>query len=196
MTEQNQVTFRRIRGRIVPIPMNRVNRLKETKEGSALTAAGVATTVGAGMAYKRVAGMAIRNSVRGLRSIERLKFRPGKVGYQLSFSQAARVQQVKGLADKLFKSARFLGTSSKALQIGGIFAGSVLIGAGAAKLARAYSGKRDDTREALIGTTASALAFNAKPAAEALFRAGVYPKPAAREAIKKAIPFISKFFRG
>ena len=154
MSQNNKnITFRRIRGRIIPIKVKK----KELAEGAGLAGLGVAVSVGSGAAYRGINRFATSRSSRAFRSLERLD-KPLKQ-HDL-FGIAARVrgtEKVYSKTDKLFRAGRIVGRFAAPTRIGGQLIGATIIGSGVSKIYESINkGKKDG---AAVGSSAALAAF-------------------------------------
>lgn len=191
--KQNGVIFRRVRGRIVPIRLNKEQkkRLGEAGKGTGLVVAGAGVAAAAGAAYRSILRSTTKMSARAMKSAE-FSGRAIPGGTQLSFGAFRKASRASELAMKLSGRASRIASIAQPLRKGGIFAGSILIGIGASKLARAIAGEKNEKLEATVGSAASALAFNSKLTSKIIFQAGAYPKAFAAKGLQRAYPTLRK----
>lgn len=193
MAENKNIAFRKIRGRIVPIRMNKETKLrvKDGAVGALLAGAGAAAASVSGAVHKGILKVSTSMSARAMRSLERAGGRAVPFG-QLSLKGFQKSDRAASLALKLSERAAKISTVATPLRKVGQFTGAVLLGLGASKVARAVNEEKNETLESTIGLAASTLAFRSKGASQFLFKAGGYPRAAASELRKKAYPTLRK----
>lgn len=183
-SQDNQIAFRRIRGRIVPIKIK--HQGAEIAKGSALVAAGVATGSAAGAAYRAVNAASTRASSRAFRSLERITAFGG--ARQGSFFSMMSKQKAQAKAMDALNKARRIGKFAAPLRLGGQVASAALIGVGATKIYKGITGKEISSEKAsAIGSTVGLGAFLTGSYGGAGFRASIKPLYVA------AYPHIRKF---
>jgi hypothetical protein len=182
--QEQQIVFRRIRGRIVPIKQNVNKNRQEAIKGLSFLGAGVAASVGAGNLYRKTNRAATNLSSRGFRGLEHL-------GAAIMFenSQAYKAGKKKSYETvlKTLNRAKNIGKAARPLRLGGQLLSSALIGIGAANLYKATTDQ--DPNSDLAEAIGSAVATGA-------FIAGTHGRAGMRQAIKpiyiKAYPALRK----
>lgn len=139
----------------------------------------MATSGAAGFAYRAVNRKATSTAVKAfghLHKIQSRQFHSKNSGaVQLSLFRLAREQRALKLVEKASKNSKILGRIAAPLRLGGIAAGSLLVGIGTAKLADAFKKKSITIEQsATIGSTVALSAF----------LVGGYGKPGLRRALK------------
>lgn len=193
--DRKPVAFRRVKGRIVPIYQKKSadgNPLKESATGAALIAGGSAVAALAGRAYKAITVKSTKMSFRSTKALQRLGSLPKKAGEQLPLFGFPKLNRGEKLALKLGNRAEMLGKFAVPARVGGQAAAAAIIGLGAAKLAQAVQREDNTAVTAAVGGAAAALAFRSKGASRFAFTAGMYPKAAAKDAFKRALPYLKK----
>ena len=199
----NDIAFRRIRGRIVPIRLNKQKR--ETIKGGAIAGAGAAIAVGGGSLYKR----SVQASAKfAMKAFDNLTPPPGQfTGMKRKFKSTAQMsfddiigKTQSANSQKVFNAANRLAKFSGAVRRISPILGGALFAYGATKIAAAN--KKDKINPevaALLGAGAgSSLPFALKKGQQ-LFEFGLnnrqvkmnFVKEAAKTAAKK---FASKAF--
>lgn len=171
------VTFRRIRGRIVPI---KNSERKELRRGGAAIAAGAGVSALAGAAYRAINFTATDLASRGTRINESMKIDPSP---QLSMFTYARNEHRQAIASKALKNADRIGRFAKPTRLIGLAIGSSAIAYGASKVARALR-RKDDSKNAAIGAATGTALFTSGGAALGAFKVGMYPKAGFKNAMK------------
>lgn len=176
----NDVTFRRINGRIVPIKLNK-NR-QELAQGAGMVAGGIGVSSASGKIYRAINRYATAKSVKAFRTLDKITSMRGS---GTLFSHAKKMKAA-GMAEKAMKSARAIGKFSAPLRIGGQLLGATMIGAGASKIVKSKKSKNNSEK---IAAAVGAASFGA-------FLTGAYGGAGFRTAIKphftKAYPAIRK----
>lgn len=175
MSNEN-VVFRRIRGRIIPIKLSKAKKEQLTGVGIAGVGAGVA--IAGGRAFSKLSNMAIDTALKGLAFREAVprQFSNGKKLFkatsQLTFDDMAvrnsiiNADKAKAAASRLAKSAKFVRKASPYL-------GSALIGLGAAKFLNGLSKEKKSKMSPdllnVLGVAATTTATYASINSEKLF---------------------------
>lgn len=200
----NDVAFRRINGRIVPIRLNKQRR--EQIKGAAIAGAGAAVAVGGGSFYKRAVS---KSAELATKAFEALTPSPKQfTGMKHKFKSAAQMNfddfiaaQPKVKPDKVFKAANRLAKMSGAVRKLAPVIGGGLFAYGATKfLNNSKKDQLDPDTAALLGAGAAQSLPYAIKKGQQLFDFGLIPrqqkmafaKSATTEAVKK---FATKAFQ-
>lgn len=213
MSEQ-RITFRRIRGRIVPIKLSKAE--KGQIAGAAMVGAGAVVAIEGGNAYRKVAATAMKQAIEGIKVRNKVTKRFG--ARQLSFDDIlnnnTKIQfSVKDLRwkDKMIKKRQmFVDASKRTVKVANFIrkatpiAALGLFGYGSAKFATSYA---KDKRKKISPETATLIGLGAGGAgiglhnqAEKLFAAGVGGRKnalkfVAASAYDKAMKYGSTLFK-
>lgn len=153
----NDVVFRRIKGRIVPISKK---KQKEAVQGAAVAGSGVAVAAGGGRAYKKVIEKAVIASNKAALFGSKFSSGLGKAT-QVTFEEYVRNKKSNAeLLKWIGKSSRLEG-AARAVRIGSKSIGAGLIAVGSARLAGALSKKEHREKAQLLGASAGAAATTA-----------------------------------
>lgn len=194
-TKKQNVVFRRIRGRIIPIRLSPSEK-KEAKHGAAFAAAGLTVAATGGAAYKAVANTAYKFAQKAAVRMSDAPF--VKKGAQMSFDDLIKINAAKADATRLMITARKFEKAVPYIRIGSTIAGATLLSFGTAKLFRALANKKQKNKAEKIGAGAGAVTTLA-------FLAGMNTKAAKTVVVNrfKSVAFkkttqaiIEKFLKG
>jgi hypothetical protein len=162
----NNLIFRRINGRIVPIRLNKSEK-KDLKEGVTYTAAGVGVAAGGGALYRQVTKKSMSFASAGAEEYLKTRFNTGKG--QMSFDDLIQAKKYQTKATKLMQTAIRLEKLTPFIRKGAFGIGTALVGYGGLKIGKAIGKKDKKTESAAIGATSSAIVGQA-------FLSGYSPK--------------------
>lgn len=184
------VQFRRIGGHIVPIKLSKAQQ-KEVGQGAGLTVSGVAVAAAAGKLYRANLSKSTAFAARGWNALERIDaLKTTRLRNQSLFAATARMRGVAKIAEKgddFLKAGARIGRFAPALRIGGLVAGSALIGAGASKIYGALNKKVSDKEKIGVAGAVATGAFLTGAYGGAGFRTVIKP------AFVKAYPAFRAF---
>lgn len=165
----NNITFRRIRGRIVPIRLSKEQ--KEKAKGSLISGAGVGVAVGGGSIYKRAVVKSADIANKAFKAISEVK------KGQMSFDDIAKINSQKKTSEKLFRVANGLAKFSGLVRKVSPIVGGGLIAYGASKALTAdkKNKKNKDMIAAVSAVSGSAAAYGI-PQAKKAFEFGLQPR--------------------
>lgn len=168
------IAFRRIRGRIIPIK-HKETRQDQVKKGAALTAAGAVTGVSAGdlaaRATKQAASFRVNSTMYAAKAqdlINTFKRRPkispaaerlekaGQYAFQFKVRPFSKAQSFEKLAVNTALKSKGFRLMRKGLRAGGFAASTALLGIGFKNLYEGVSGQKADTKKEVIATAAGA----------------------------------------
>lgn len=134
----NDIAFRRIRGRIVPIKISadQKKRLKDIGIGTGTAAAGVGLSIASGSAYKRAVFNSANSAMKAFRKIDDIHQSFKKAPQMTLFDFAEKTQAQAKAFDSLAKSKR-IANIAKGIRSVAVPFGAGLIGLGAYKIATA-----------------------------------------------------------
>lgn len=175
----NDVVFRRIHGRIVPIRLtaDQKSRIKQGATGAAMVAGGLGIAAASGNFYRKAVVKSADSAMKSFRAIEDLGevFKKSKV-QQTLFDFAKKSEQQGKMFDALRRSSR-IANISKVIKGAAIPIGAALVTVGAIKAINAVPKKnRKDVNPALVAGGAAAavvLAPKAGRLAKEAFEAGI-----------------------
>lgn len=180
-----QVAFRRIRGRVVPIKLNKAltKGEKDLKQGASLIGSGVGLGLASGAVYRQINKVATAKSVKAFRTLDKIRLMPGAA----TLFSYARKQKAEKMAFDALKGAKRIGQFATPIRLIGQIGGAALIGAGVAKALESKFKKKHKTEiAAAVGTLAGGA-----------FLTGAYKGAGFRSVIKpllvKAYPKIRAF---
>lgn len=180
-----QVAFRRVRGRVIPIKvkqaLNKDN--KNAQQGAGLIASGVGLGLTSGAVYRQVNKFATAKSVKAFRTLDKINSMPGAA----TLFSYARKQKAQEMAFKALKGSKMIGQFATPIRLIGQLGTAALIGAGVAKAFESKFKKKHKTEiAAAVGTLAGGA-----------FLTGAYKGAGFRSVIKpllvKAYPKIRAF---
>ena len=134
----NDIAFRRIRGRIVPIRLNK--QKKEQIKGIGIAAAGVAVAVESGQIFKKISFRAINKAIESKEILSNIS-KPGeftgikhkfKSSAQMNFDDVLRVNS-SSQAAKTMAAAKRIGKIAQRVRKYSPFVAGALIGYGTTK---------------------------------------------------------------
>lgn len=176
----NDVAFRRIRGRIVPIRLNK--QKKEQIKGGAIAAAGAAVAVGGGSIYKRTVA---KSAQLAAKAFEALTPTPKQFsGIKNKFRSTAQMtfddfitSKPKVNSENVFRAANRLSKFSGIVRKTSPVIGGALFAYGATKILNSSNKKNLDPEvSALIGAGAAQSLPYALKKGEQLFQFGLQPR--------------------
>lgn len=197
----NDVTFRRVRGRIIPIRKKEGSSIDRTKtaQGVGLVTAGATTAASAGTlaavaankavkfrvnsnVYSKKAQEIARSNPRG--STLRKNFeKSGQMKFEFKVDQSKYNPYLKTAKTSAMKSSGYR-TLRKGFRLGGLAVSTALIGSGLKKGYEGVTGKKADTKEEIISNAAGAGATFALSSAYAHKKLG-----GGKAALVKAVKF-------
>lgn len=173
MAADANVVFRRIRGRLVPIRLNKSQ--KQQAKGFGIAAAGAAVAATGGRAYRSLVNKSATSAFRGFNMLDRAMRGSGPA--QLSLFDMGKQSALKKSAEASLKAGKRLGALSKSVRLGSTVIGAGLMGLGATKVINGMDKKqkRKISPELLAGGSAAAavIAPQAYEASKKVFSAGM-----------------------
>jgi hypothetical protein len=174
MASKQPLTFRRIRGRIVPIRAKdqKPVDVKEVGKASGQILIGTATAAGSGVAYRRATSQAVKQSARAWRTLNKLG---DSATAQLSLFRGRQRAKAAEKANQLLGRMAKLGQAAAGLRLASVLGGASLIGSGVQRLTNELTGGKNDFSSAATGAVAAGA-----------FITGAYKGAGLRRAIKPA----------
>lgn len=156
-SKNNDVIFRRVNGRIVPIRLTKAH--KEQAKGAGIIAAGAAVAAGGGKVYSHVVTKSATKAFKGFSALEGVLKKSGPA--QLSFFDMNRMSAARKAANASLKAGQTLAKLSKTIRLGSTAIGAGIIGYGASKVANnmTKAQKKKISPELLAGGSAAAAAI-------------------------------------
>lgn len=194
-----EVAFRRINGRIVPIRLNK--QKKETIKGAAIAGSGAAIALGGASIYKRAINSSVSLAKKAYDLVTPQSNVFGKGGKkkfasasQMSFDDIlARTNNAN--ADKAFKTANKLAKLSTSVRKGSLALGTGLIFYGATKAVSANKKKKISPETSALVAGAGALTVGgALSKSKEIFEFGLQNKQQKMQFAKSAATNFSKAF--
>lgn len=148
----NDVTFRRIRGRIVPIRKKK----KDMPKGAGTIGAGVAVAASGGLLYRGAVKAAEKQMEKAARVFS---FAPkAPKGVQMTFDDLLKSDIAKKQATKFMTRASLLERATPHIRRASTLAGGTLIGVGASQVVKSMTDDSNDPKADAIGVAAGTLA--------------------------------------
>lgn len=170
--QRSDLTFRRIKGRVIPIKLSKVK--KEQIKGAGIAAAGAVVSVEGGNLYRKAANNAFKSALRAFKTQDALK--KYKIGSQLSFDDLAKIKAAKEAIHRNALKSKWATRYAIGLHRFAPIVGASMIAYGTSKFLHNYAKdkKKDISPEtaSAIGLGVGSLGAGAAIKSKKLFKAG------------------------
>lgn len=175
MSNDRNVIFRRVHGRLIPIKLNKDT--SERVKGAAIVGAGIGVALAGGAVYKKAVISSAKAAFRGFNALDVLVARKG---VQMSFDDIARINKFKNAANSSFRVASKLSKFSKVVRKFSPAVGEGLIAYGSFKFIKTLK-QKDQKRihpDIVYGGAAATTIIGSKAVelGRGAFHAGMYGK--------------------